>query len=302
VTGMEVLVVDNASDDGTADLLATRFPQIRTLRTPRNLGFAGGAAAGTAGFTGDAIVLLNDDATFEDGAVAALLAALDAPGAERVGAVTARLLLTGRYRRDASGTWVRTDDDDPDGIELVNSTGNVVDDRGAGGDRDWMAPVGQESDDAVVFGFCGGAAALRRTALEEVGGFDADLFLYYEDTDLSWRLRSRGWRTRYVAGAVARHQHAASSGVRSPVFRYHNTRNSLTVVTRHAPARLALTSWTRQTAGSVRALVHDGPSDPVMRARLRGLRDASVRLPRTLVERHRIWHDARGPRSPSVRF
>ncbi len=293
----EVVVVDNGSTDGTATLLARDYPQVRIVTAGRNLGFAGGVDLAVRGFDGDAVVLLNDDATFAPGAVRELLDELFST--PRAGAVTARILLAGRWRRTASATgaspdgaspWEPTPDDE--GVELVNSTGNVVRADGSGTDRDWLAPAGSEAGGQEVFGFSGGAAALRCAAVADAGGFDPWLFLYYEDTDLAWRLRARGWTVRYVPQAVAHHRHAASSGATSPLFRYYNTRNSLVVVTRHAPGATVLHAWTRQCAGLTRAALRDGPRAPSTRARARALRDAIVRLPRTLAERRAMWLDA----------
>lgn len=284
---LEVLVVDNASTDGTTELLAERYPEVRVLRAATNLGFAGGAALGTQGFSGDWLVLLNNDAAFAPDAVEQLRAAATAPGNDDVGAVTARILLA-----EPDGTTPRR----------VNSTGNVITRAGTGADRDWLAPVGEESTDADVFGFCGGAALLRRTALEQAGGFDAELFLYYEDTDVSWRLRAAGWRVVYAPDAVAVHRHAASSDADSPLFRYQNTRNSLTVFTRHAPAGVVAASAARQLAGLLRSAARSGPRDALTRARFRGLRDWALRLPRTLAERRATWSRAVVPRADVARY
>lgn len=277
---LEVVVVDNASQDGTTELLADRYPGVQVLRAPRNLGFAGGAALGMQGATGH-VALLNNDATFAPDAVEHLLQAFDDP---RVGAATARILLAGTHP------------------VLVNSTGNIVTSDGRGTDRDYRRPLGSESTDTDVFGFCGGAALLRREMLDEVGGFDPSLFLYYEDTDLSWRLRAAGWVVRYVPEAVAEHQHAASSGTDSPVFRYHNTRNSLLVLTRHAPVRVVALSAARQLAGLLRSCARDGWRSDLARARARGLRDWAFALPRALASRRRVWRRAAVPRPVVARY
>lgn len=288
---LETVVVDNASTDGTEALLRTRYPDVTVLEAPTNLGFAGGMALATRGYAGDAVVLLNNDATFDDGAVAALLAALDGTGPARVGAATATVLLEGRYVRRDSGDGWRPAAAGEDGVVLLNSTGNVVGRDGSGGDRDWLVPSGDECAATTVFGFHGGAAALRWAAAEAVGGFDAELFLYYEDTDLSWRLRARGWDVVHVPQAVARHRHGASSDPDSPLFRYYNTRNWLIVTTRHAPIGVVALAWLRAAAGLVLATARRDPRG-LLGARGRGVRDAARRLPRTVRERRSLWRGA----------
>ena len=313
---LEVVVVDNASQDGTADLVRDRYPGVRLVANPANLGFAGGVVAGTRDLAADAVLLLNNDATLDPDALERMSAALTAPGRERVGAVTAKILLEGWFvpaPADGAplppGAFRRGDvvlrpagPHDPGAVRVVNSTGNVVTRTGAGTDRDWLAVDGTESTDPDVMGFSGGAALLRRAALEEIGGFDADLFLYYEDTDVSWRLRAAGWSVRYEATAVARHRHAASSDSASPLFRYYNTRNSLVVVGRHAPLRVVAVSAARQTAGALLARLRGTEPRAVADARLRGLWHAVLRAPRTAAERRRMWRRAAVPRGEVARY
>jgi len=73
--------------------------------------------------------------------------------------------------------------------------------------------------------------------LADVGLFDEQLFLYYEDIDLAWRGRERGWRYRFVPKSVVRHVHSASTVEGSPLFDYYNERNRLITLTRHADRR-----------------------------------------------------------------
>lgn len=304
---VEIVVVDNASTDETGELLATRYPQVRVVELPRNVGFAGGASAGLRGFDGDVVALLNNDATLDPGALQALVAPLLSGGDPRLAATTAKILLASRYVPEpdpAAATlpgWRPALDDEAGAQVLVNSTGNVVLADGSGTDRDWLAVLGTESVEPRVFGFCGGAAAIRQAALDDVGGFDASLFLYYEDTDLSWRLRAGGWHVRHVPSAVARHRHASSSGTTSPLFRYYNTRNSLVVALRHAPWPVVLRGAARQCAGLGRSLVRDGPRSALVRARGRALRDAARALPASLRRRRRLWRDAPVSRRAAMR-
>jgi GT2 family glycosyltransferase len=126
-------------------------------------------------------------------------------------------------------------------VDVVNNAGGIVYADGYGADRGFQeVDEGQYDAPAEVFNFCGNGAAFPRAVLDEVGLFDDDFFLYYEDTDLSWRLRAAGWSVRYEPAAVLRHHHSASSGEASPVFRFHVDRNRLLMLTKNASARLAV--------------------------------------------------------------
>lgn len=280
---LDIVVVDNASTDGTIQMLSTEYPAVEVRITERNLGFAGGVNVGLLDLHQDYAVLLNNDATFEPDAIRHMIEHLADPAHARVAAATAMILLA----QQVAGGQV-----------LVNSTGNVLTAGGAA-DRDWLMPAEGLVSAPEVFGFCGGAAALRKTALDQVGLFDGSLFLYYEDTDLSWRLRAEGWTIHYVATAVAHHRHAATSDSSSGAFRYYNTRNSLIVYGRHAPLAAVLTSALRQVVGALMHTMRRDEATQVLRARWRALRDVAARLPTTLCERHRLW-SGHQPRRRSI--
>lgn len=124
--------------------------------------------------------------------------------------------------------------------DMLNNAGSKVFTDGYGADRGYQeVDHGQYDTPEEVFAFCGGAVCFRTEALHEVGHFDDDYFLYYEDTDLSWRLRSAGWSIRYEPAAVTRHIHSASSVEWSPFFTFHVDRNRLLMLTKNATPALA---------------------------------------------------------------
>lgn len=125
--------------------------------------------------------------------------------------------------------------------DVINNVGSVVLTNGAGADRGWLERDWGHYDEPVdVFAWCGGAVLLRTEYLKDVGLLDERFFLYYEDTDLSWRGQARGWRYRTAPSAVVRHVHSASSGVGSTVFDHYVQRNRLLMLVKNAPARVAL--------------------------------------------------------------
>lgn len=299
-----VVVVDNGSTDDSLAVLRDALPEATVVALPRNGGFAVGANAGIRRADTDVVVLLNNDAVPAPGFVAAMRDHLVAAPPD-VAAVTGRIVLAGRWTslptgaaptpgarvlRDRAGrAWTPS----ADGKERLNSTGVVVDRDGNGADRDWLAPVDQVAS-VDVFGASGGAAAFRRTALDDVGLLDESLFMYYEDTELAWRLRRRGWQVQYAAGAVVRHDHSASSGVASALFVRRNARNRLVVALWHAPWGTVV----RATVRTVGRIVRCGLSGDGREARLvaAALADVLGHLPRHLVRRRHETRRASVPR------
>jgi N-acetylglucosaminyl-diphospho-decaprenol L-rhamnosyltransferase len=312
---IELIVVDNGSTDGSAERLRRTVPSATVLALPRNLGFGGGANEGIRRSSGEVVVLLNNDARAEPRFLSALTDCLRG-GPDDVAAVTARILLDGRFSTDparsrdgavpltgADGVrWYPVREGEP-GEELLNSTGNEVTRTGNGRDRHWLHPAGTDAA-ADVFGFSGGAVALRRTALDDAGLFDESLFMYYEDTDLSWRLRRRGWRIRYCPDATVVHRHAASSGLESRLFVFSNTRNRLVVADLHGPVTMVLAAHAATVARIARLWLAARGGNAAASRTLDAVWDgfrAALRLAPTAFRRRRLLARAGRGAAPPVR-
>lgn len=286
-TGDRLVVVDNASGDGSPERL--RAAGLDVIVTGANLGFGAGVNAGAREISEDVLVLLNNDAVARPRFIDAIAADLD--GAEpTLGATTALMLLAGRWRRAAESEpgldgltgerWTRLPDEEAaagQGEVLVNSTGNMVDRSGNGYDRAWLTPLMDLHVEPEVFGICGGACAIRADVWRQLGGFREDLFMYYEDTDFSWRLHEHGYHVRFVPEAVVDHEHAASSGTQSPMFLKVNARNRLLVAADHAPFPVVA----RALARSVVRTIRTGPHSP----QAQGFREALSHLPEAIRSR-----------------
>ncbi len=120
--------------------------------------------------------------------------------------------------------------------DVINNVGSRLVLGGYGGDRGFLEPDrGQFDEGEEVFAWCGGAVLLSTRYLREVGTFDDRYFMYYEDTDLSWRGRLAGWHYRYVPASIVRHVHAASSKEGSSMFTHYVERNRFLTLARNAP-------------------------------------------------------------------
>ena len=282
---LRVVAADNGSSDDTVARIRAEAPEAEVLELRTNLGYGAAANRAMAEYPADAYLVLNQDAVYQPGFVAALLSEL--ANDERLGAVTAQVQLAGEFVAAESDTpaaevfvghdgarWRRTRDGEH-GQRLINSTGNQLTRSGNGLDRGWLAPVGTEFPRSVL-GFHGGACGLRADAVRALGGFDERYFMYYEDTDLSLRMRTAGWSVAYVPEAVSVHQHAGSSGTTSPGFVEWNARNRAWNARRNGPARMRLEATGRTLAGAVKgALTAADPRRPrdereLGRARARG--------------------------------
>ncbi|GGK95392.1 glycosyl transferase [Salinibacterium xinjiangense] len=192
---LEIVVVENGSGDDSAARLRVEAPGITLVVSATNDGFAGGCNRGVAASSGEFIALLNNDAKPDPGWVKAAVSKFgESP---RIGAVASRVL-------------------DWDG-KLVDYIGSAMTWYGMGYKPFTAEAVPPKVDTArdVLFG-TGSAMFVRRTAYDELGGFDERYFMFFEDVDLGWRLNLAGWRFVYEPASLAFHKHHASMSAFGP--------------------------------------------------------------------------------------
>ena len=223
VTEPELLtiLVDNGSEDGTEEAVRAEFPAVAVVQTGANLGYAAGNNAGlrlALERGASHVLVLNNDVEVEPGAIGALVA--EAGRRPDAGALCSKILFA----------------EPPD---LIWFAGATFDPRSGynGRQRGYREHDGPrfeavtETDRA-----CGAAMLVPRAVLEQVGLFDAELFLYAEDTDWSLRARAAGFRHYVVPASRVRHKVSASSGGESsPAALYYDLRNTIVVCERYAP-------------------------------------------------------------------
>lgn len=225
-----VRVFDNASTDGTAEVVAAHFPEVRLYESPLNRGYAAAQNRGAALAHADGaqyVLFLTPDVVLAPDHLERLVGALDAdPGAASAG-----------------GKLLRPDGRTLDGAGIVASRARHFRDRGQG-----ELDSGQYDDPgaSAPFAPCGAAVLHRLEALADVAVgeevLDESFFAYKEDVDLAWRLRLRGWRLLHVPGATARHRRAApyassAPGRRRSLAELRRARRALSPVVRRLSAR-----------------------------------------------------------------
>ena len=429
---LEVILVDNASTDGSVAFVRDRFPRAKIVQNESNLGFAAGNNVGIRASKGRYIALLNNDTRVEKDWLTELVKVCEEDPS--VGACTSKILLFDdrlliRLRTDpfkpslvgipqdprelgvlVEGASVRGPDGDrrvefvegfypEDRVEdrvcrwsageaalsvpvksgdrrlvlqlrlsnprpyplvptpvslsagerrlselmtergarlyevplgwdvlqharpVIQNAGSMILPDGSGRDRGAVVrdsqqtfepDCGQYDHVEEVFAACGAGALYRRAMLEDVGLLDEYLFMYYEDTDLAWRARLKGWKIMYTPRAMMRHVHCGTSVEWSPFFLFHTYRNRLAMLLKNAPIRLVAREWTKYIASLVliglricgRHLVMVGTSrlTPDFRERCRAMRSLVLELPDLCKKRRAIQRSRRIPDPDILRW
>ena len=265
---LTVIIVDNASSDGSQALIRAAYPEVRLIELTENRGFTGACNIGIDAAEREIIALLNNDTEADEGWAEALMAAFAAR--PQAGIVASKMLLFDqRDRFHTAGDYFTVD----------GRAGN----RGA-----WETDSGQYNRGEYVFSACGGAAAYRRSMLAEIGVLDDHFFFLLEDVDLAWRAQLAGYKVWYAPGAIVYHHLSASGG--GATASYYDGRNGIWLLAKNMPASLlrkyARRILARQTSLAWHAL--KAWRGPEARARLRGMTRGILTLRGALAKRKRV--------------
>ena len=263
----EVIVADNASTDGSRDLLARDHPEARVMQLDRNFGFTGACNAGLRAAQGEFLILLNNDTEAAPNWLAEVVAAFARH--PEAGIVASKMLLFDRRN-------------------ILHTAGDIFRTDGTPGNRGvWEEDRGQFTEGAV-FSANGGSAACRRAMLDQVGLLDEDFFFSCEDVDLAWRAQLAGWQAVYAPRAVVYHKLSASGGGVTASF--HDGRNFIYLLVKDVPGAVwrkhgakILRAQLRMAWGALRAW-----RGAAARARLRGQCAGLLGIPKMLRKRRAV--------------
>ena len=180
----EVIVVDNGSIDQTLGLIEEKFPRAKIIKSPKNLGYAGGNNLGARHARGEYIGIFNPDTQVSKTWLGPLIDAINHP---KVAACQPKIMLSAQK-------------------SLINLTGKTTHFLGF----DWLTDYQQKDYQMPLKGinsFSGSAVLVKKKIFDNLGGFDSSFFMYYEDGDLSWRFRLAGYKILLVPDSVVYHDY-----------------------------------------------------------------------------------------------
>ncbi len=198
---LEILLSDNASNDGTLEWVARRWPAVRVVQNGGQVGFGRACTRGAAETKAEFLAFLNNDTRVEPGWLAALLAARELGG--DVACVAAHLKSWDGREEDFSG-----------------AAANLFGSGKQAAVRGWPDRPGPPTAGEPILFACGAALLIERQVFLDAGGFDPGFFMYFEDVDLGWRLWVLGHRVVYAPDAVVYHRVGGTMGAgRAPSHR-----------------------------------------------------------------------------------
>lgn len=269
----EVIVVDNASTDGTAEMIREQFPQVKLLVNERNVGFGSACNVGIRGGRGRYVLVLNSDTAMRGNTIAALTKVMDRE--PRAGAVACSVVgpdgslqvTWGRFPNVRRAIWGSTFSS-----HLLRNLR-----------RPWGKEtcLGEPSETRAVDYLWATCLLLRRSALDQIDLFDENMFMYVEDIDLCFRMKRAGWEVLYTPEAEALHhggQSSIASASSEEVLGWHFTNIEYFFKKNYGAFHLNLMRLSLILGALLKLPVY-GVLSPLLRGRQRGF-----------VERQLRWH------------
>ena len=262
----EVIVVDNASEDKTAQMIKEEFPNVKLIILKENKGFTGGNIEGLKHAKGEFIALLNNDAEASPQWLETLIKPmLENP---QVGICTSKVVIKN--------------------TNILDSVGGGLTTAFSG----FKIGMGERADiynkKRYVPGGYACACLYRKKMLDEIGFFDEDFVFNHEDTDLDFRALLAGWRCVYVPDAIVEHKVSATLGHMSAKSVYYFSRNSEFVWIKNAPTKLMLKYLHHRILYEIASFGYFGIMHRQWKAFLKGKWDAIKFLPKMMKKRKKV--------------
>jgi GT2 family glycosyltransferase len=281
---VEIIVVDNASEDESSDLVRKIYRNVVLIQNQSNLGFSIGNNIGIQRARGDFLLVLNNDTELDRGCITAMKRSLDRDA---------------KYGSSASKIYLK------DSPGIVDAAGIAVFPDGLSIGRGRFEPGFLYEKEEDVFFSSGCCALYRREMLEDVKIFgeyyDEDFFAYAEDTDLGWRARLRGWKCVYAPTAVVYHARSASAGKYSSLKAFLVERNRMWLEVKNFPVPMIvyghLFTFLRYTyqaygafmgKGAAGGFTRDHPKGELVKVLLNAYYDAAKGFPKMMKKRKEI--------------
>ena len=203
----KILVVDNASSDGSVAYMKTEYPDIEVIALDQNYGFSKAVNVGIEHSTTPYVILLNNDTTVDPHYVEEMVKAIEK--SPRIFSVSSKMIQM--YHP-----------------ELIDSAGDLYTLMGWGVCRGTGRPISNYNEADEIFTACAGAAIYRRSAFEKIGYFDENHFAYLEDIDVGYRAKIYGYKNMYCPTALVYHVGSGTSGSKYNSFKVKlSARNSV---------------------------------------------------------------------------
>jgi GT2 family glycosyltransferase len=223
VPGVEIIIVDNGSSDGSFDFLQQHFPSIRLLRFDKNYGFAGGYNMALQQIEAQYFVLLNSDVEVTSGWLRPLIELMGSN--PEIAACQPKIL---SYHQKEY-------------FEYAGAAGGYIDKYGYPFCRgrilkEFEKDEGQYNDVVEIFWSTGACMFIRADLYKKAGGFDTDFFAHMEEIDLCWRLKNMGYKIFYHPGSTVYHVGGGTLPNNNPQKLYLNYRNNLFLLFKNLPS------------------------------------------------------------------